>query len=77
VHFHWEGGGQPSAIAIAGQPLPPQHVIDAVYQRAVLREDCAAIGAAQRRVEAALRKARCESGRRSEPTCASAWATGR
>ncbi len=56
VHFHWEGGGQPSAIAIPGQPLPPQHVIDAVYQRAVLREDCGAIGAAQRRVEAALRK---------------------
>ena len=56
VHFHWEGGGQPSAVAIAGQPLPPQHLIDAVYQRAVLREDCAAIGAAQRRVEAALRR---------------------
>ena len=56
VHFHWEGGGQPSAIAMAGQPLPPQSTIDAVYQRAILREDCAAIGAAQRGVAAALRQ---------------------
>jgi len=56
VHFHWDGGGAPSATALAGQPLPPSHVIDALYQRAVLRSDYNAIAAAQRRFLAALRK---------------------
>ncbi len=56
VHFHWEGGGAPSVTALPGQPLPPAHVIDALYQRAVLRSDYRAIAAAQRRFLAALRK---------------------
>ena len=55
VHFHWDGGGAPSAIALPGQPLPPQHVIDATYQRALLETDYAAVAAVQRRFEAALR----------------------
>lgn len=50
VHFHWAG-----VFALPGQPLPPPHVVDAVYQSAVLRSDYAAISAAQRRFEAALR----------------------
>ena len=55
VHFHWDGGGAPSALALPGQPLPPQHVVDAVYQRALLETDYAAVAEAQRRFEAALR----------------------
>lgn len=56
VHFHWDGGGAPSVTALAGQPLPPSHVIDAIYQRAVLHSDYGAIAAAERRFLAALRK---------------------
>ena len=56
VHFHWDGGGAPSVTALAGQPLPPSHVIDALYQRAVLHSDYDAIAAAERRFLAALRK---------------------
>lgn len=33
VHFHWLENG--SAFPIPGQPLPPLHVIDATYQRAL------------------------------------------
>ena len=55
VHFHWDGGGAPSAIALPGQPLPPQHVVDAVYQRALLDTDYAAVAEVERRFEAALR----------------------
>ena len=51
VHFHWEG-----AFAIAGQPLPPQDVIDAVYEKAVLQTDYAALAAEQRRFRYALRQ---------------------
>ncbi len=50
VHFHWVG-----AYPLHGQPLPPQGVIDATYQRALLETDYAALGEAQRRFEAALR----------------------
>ena len=55
VHFHWDGGGASSAIALPGQPLPPQHVVDAMYQRALLETDYAAVADVQRRFEAALR----------------------
>jgi hypothetical protein len=51
VHFHWEG-----AFPFAGQPLPPQEMIDAVYQKAVLETDYAALAAAQRRFRDALRQ---------------------
>jgi hypothetical protein len=54
VHFHWLGGGAPSAVELPGRPLPPQQVIDAIYQRAVLQSDCKAIGEVQRRFAAAL-----------------------
>ncbi|MEO8501744.1 MAG: aminopeptidase [Vicinamibacteria bacterium] len=53
VHFHWVEGG--SAYPLPGQPLPARPSIDALYQRAVLESDCAAIGVAQREFEAALR----------------------
>ncbi len=53
IHFHWVEGN--SAYPIAGQPLPPRFAIDAVYQRAVLETDYAALGAAQRKFAAALR----------------------
>src|SRR5438093_1216977 len=26
VHVHWRASGQPTPVAIAGQPLPPQHL---------------------------------------------------
>jgi hypothetical protein len=54
VHFHWQGGGAESAIAVPGQPLPGEAVIDAAYQHAVLHSDCRAIGEVQRRFAAAL-----------------------
>ncbi|HTQ79545.1 MAG TPA: aminopeptidase, partial [Thermoanaerobaculia bacterium] len=55
VHFHWRGGGAPSAIAVPGHPLPPAEEIDATYQRALLTSDCRAIGEAERRFAAAMR----------------------
>jgi hypothetical protein len=55
VHFHWLGGGAPSAAAVEGRPLPARGVIDATYQHAVLHSDTKAIGALQRRFAAALR----------------------
>jgi len=55
IHFHWGGGGAPSALAVPGHPLPAPHAIDSTYQRAVLRTDYAALGAAQGAFEAALR----------------------
>jgi hypothetical protein len=54
VHFHWVENG--SAYPLPGQPLPSRPGIDALYQRAVLESDCAAIGAAQRKFEQALRQ---------------------
>jgi leucyl aminopeptidase (aminopeptidase T) len=53
IHFHWVEGN--SAYPIAGQPLPPRFAIDAVYQRALLQTDYAALGAVQRRFAAALK----------------------
>jgi len=55
VHFHWLGGGAPSAVALPGHFLPPQAAIDGIYQRAVLHSDCKAIGEVQRRFAAAMR----------------------
>ena len=37
VHFHWVENG--SAYVLPGQPLPPRHAIDALYQRALLNTD--------------------------------------
>lgn len=55
VHFHWTHNG--SAFPVAGQPVPAQAVIDAVYQRALLETDYAALAAVQRRFAAAMRGA--------------------
>ena len=53
VHFHWVENG--SAFSLPGQPLPPRHLIDATYQRALLETDYAALAATQRRFESAMR----------------------
>jgi leucyl aminopeptidase (aminopeptidase T) len=53
IHFHWVEGN--SAYAVAGQPLPRREAIDAVYQRALLETDYAALGATQRKFAQALR----------------------
>lgn len=53
IHFHWVENG--SAYPIAGQPIPPRFEIDRVYQRALLETDYAALGAAERKLAAALR----------------------
>ena len=55
IHFHWTQNG--SAFPLAGQPMPPPAVIDAVYQRALLDTDYAAQAAVQRRFAAAMRGA--------------------
>jgi hypothetical protein len=54
IHFHWVEGG--SALPIPGQPLPPRHVIEKTYQRALLETDYEALAAHQRRFAAAMRK---------------------
>lgn len=54
VHFHWVENG--SAYPLPGQPLPGRGVIDAVYQRALLETDYAALGRALERFEQALRQ---------------------
>jgi hypothetical protein len=53
IHFHWLENG--SALPLPGQPLPPRHVIEATYQRALLEVDYEALAAHQRRFVAALR----------------------
>ena len=53
VHFHWVENG--SAYTLPGQPLPPRHIIDAMYQRALLHTDYEAIASAQRRFESRMR----------------------
>ena len=53
IHFHWIENG--SAFPIAGQPLPPRHVIEATYERALLEADYEAIAAHQRRFADAMR----------------------
>jgi leucyl aminopeptidase (aminopeptidase T) len=54
VHFHWVEGA--SAYPIAGQPLPLRFAIDALYQRALLDTDYAALAARQRAFAAAIAK---------------------
>ena len=53
VHFHWLENG--SAFPIPGQPLPPLHVIDATYQRALLNTDYKGLSQIQQRFEQSLR----------------------
>jgi leucyl aminopeptidase (aminopeptidase T) len=53
VHFHWVENG--SAYALPGQPLPPRFAIDALYQRALLETDYAALAENERAFAAALR----------------------
>jgi hypothetical protein len=53
VHFHWVENG--SAYPLPGQPLPGRAAIDAVYQRALLDTDYAALARVLGRVEQALR----------------------
>ena len=53
IHFHWVEAG--SAYPIAGQPLPPRVAIDALYQRALVDTNYAALAASQRKFAAALR----------------------
>jgi hypothetical protein len=57
VHFHWRGlDPSPSAWAVPGHPLPPDDVIDRVYETAVLGSDCRALGQAMQRFAFALRR---------------------
>jgi Thermophilic metalloprotease (M29) len=53
VHFHWLDNN--SAFPLPGQPLPPPHEIESVYQRALLETDYSALAALQRELEAAMR----------------------
>jgi len=53
VHFHWLENG--SAFPIPGQPLPPLHVIDATYQKALLNTDYKALARIQQSFEESLR----------------------
>jgi hypothetical protein len=53
VHFHWLENA--SAFPLPGQPLPARHVIEAVYQRALLETDYRALSARQREFERAMR----------------------
>jgi leucyl aminopeptidase (aminopeptidase T) len=53
IHFHWVEAG--SAYPIAGQPLPPRFAIDALYQRALVDTNYAALTESQRRFAAALK----------------------
>jgi hypothetical protein len=53
VHFHWVENG--SAIPLPGQPMPSRAAIDALYQRALLDTDYAALARVLQRVDQALR----------------------
>jgi len=53
VHFHWLDNN--SAFPLPGQPLPPRHEIESVYQRALLETDYRALGERQRVLERAMR----------------------
>jgi hypothetical protein len=53
VHFHWVENG--SAFPLPGQPLPARAAIDALYQRALLQTDYAALARVLQRFEQALR----------------------
>ncbi len=52
IHFHWIENG--SAYPIAGQPLPARSAMDAVYQRALVETDYAALAAVERKFASAL-----------------------
>lgn len=53
VHFHWVENG--SAIPLPGQPMPSRAAIDALYQRALLETDYAALARVLQRFDQALR----------------------
>ena len=53
MHFHWVENGSP--FPLPGQPLPARPVIDALYQRALLQTDYAALASVLQRFEQALR----------------------
>jgi hypothetical protein len=53
VHFHWVENG--SAIPLPGQPMPSRAAIDALYQRALLDTDYAALARVLQRFDQALR----------------------
>ena len=53
IHLHWMENG--SVVPLPGQALPPRHVIEATYQRALLETDYDALSAHQRRFEQAMR----------------------
>lgn len=53
VHFHWLGNN--SAVPLPGHPLPPVHVLEATYERAVLETDYAALARTLQGFEAAMR----------------------
>jgi len=53
VHFHWVENGSP--YPLPGQPLPSRAAIDALYQRALLQTDYAALARVLERFEQALR----------------------
>ena len=55
IHFHWFDDG--SISPVLGQPVPPFVVVDAVYQRAVIETDYAALAARQVRFADAMRDA--------------------
>lgn len=55
IHFHWVENG--SAYPLPGQPLPGRATIDALYQRALLQTDYAALSRVLERFERALRGA--------------------
>jgi aminopeptidase len=55
IHFHWVEAG--SAYPIAGQPLPQRFAIDALYQRALVTTNYAALAESQRKFAAALKGA--------------------
>ncbi|HEY7698019.1 MAG TPA: aminopeptidase, partial [Vicinamibacteria bacterium] len=53
VHFHWLDNN--SAFPLPGQPLPPRHEIESLYQRALLETDYRALASLQRELERAMR----------------------
>ncbi len=65
IHFHWTDAYSPSSDTVGmtgitvlpGHPPPPMHVVDRVYQRAVIESDDAAIADHQARFAAAMRSA--------------------
>jgi len=53
VHFHWLDNN--SAFPLPGQPLPPRHEIESVYQRALLETDYRGLAERERDLERAMR----------------------